>query len=63
MTKDEAWADVHANKGEGDDEAVTDAWMAACAEVADNAKLDGDDQFTNEHWALVAKAAKDDLIR
>lgn len=61
MTKDEAWAFVHANKGDNDDGAVTDAWMASCAEIADELGTTDETQFTGQHWYKIATNTKKDL--
>ena len=63
MTKDEAWAFVYANKGDNDDGAVTDAWTASCAEIADEVGSVDESRFTNQHWYKIAHNTKKDLGR
>lgn len=58
MTKDEAWAGLHAIKGDAGDEAVTSAWLDAVSAVMGDRT---EDDMTNEDWGAVHTMAEAEL--
>lgn len=60
MTQEAAWAWVNTHKGDTDDGAIKETWIAAISEISEAGGNKAEEAFTTTEWARVAKIVRED---